>query len=176
MSPFSARALDEDDDEGNCGSATDIERRAATAEVDEAMLAFRAGASAAALVRAALEPRSEVRPCVHVLMRHAFFAEAEEGGADSAAAAGRYFAALEARQVEPPPLPAPKAASAGADVPPPSRFGGATFLSRAEEHFEARRRAGLLSGSSGVEDTNDVARDFSDAALAGAGEAAIEIE
>ena len=134
----------------------------------------------------ALSPHARLRPCVHVLMRHRFFAEAEgdagpeelrEASDGGGGAAGRYFAALQARRVAPPPLPSPAGASLVADsAAPPSRFGGGTFLARVEEHFEARRRAGLLRGGGAEADASDVAREFADEGAAGEGEAALAFE
>jgi hypothetical protein len=114
-------------------------------------------------------------------MRHRFFADAkvepEELG-DDGAAADRFFAALQARRVAPPPLPLPAGANAAANaaVAPPARFGGATFLARAAEHFEARRCAGLIGSGAVAGDASDVAREFADEGAAGENEAALSFE
>jgi serine/threonine protein kinase len=101
-SPFSARALGACNEEDEGESAAAIARRASAAEIDEPALAARAGSAAAALVRAALSPCAQLRPCVHALMRHRFFAEAEgeagpeepgeAGGGGGGKGAVRYFA------------------------------------------------------------------------------------
>jgi serine/threonine protein kinase len=181
VSPFSSRALDAGADEAD-DVAVDIERRAAAAEMDESALAARAGIDAAALVRAALNPCADLRPCVHALMQHRFFAGTEPGAVadvgQEAEAAARFFAALEARHIAPPPLPSLASASArkgASSSPPPAHFGNATFLACAAAHYEERRQAGLLGGATAA-DANDVAREFADEAAAGAGEAAVAFE
>ena len=203
---------DDDSDGGDDDNPAEIALRAAAAEIDVAALAARAGDAAAELVRAALEPHATRRPCVHVLMRHRFFAGGADGGADggdsggtgagaratgrgegataAAEAAEAYFAALRERRIAPPPPPLPRArarpprsgggdggnggGSCGLPCAAPARFGDATFLARAAEDFAARRAAGLL-GLGGGADTHDVAREFADAGVAGADEAALAI-